>query len=455
MILDSPSSPKESLLTTRQLAVFHHRPLSIDLDSVENPMKLTSLPDSVTHLDELSIHEGCYYDTAISFKPDNVQSIEPGQGRSASSIISKCQFVSRAGIQLCEKSKPEYKVTQHEMQVPFTGEAKSFHAEMFEELSHYAALSLANSLFRSAVVGGTAEYPFYETVPVCFGILSVGCFGWIAAVEWIGCLYYSFVSLPFVLGSQQHQSAVELINHVSSQRKYEPVFTLPTIPSGWRKSKDKPLISFGIRKFRDREFFVKMIPVQALGSDTTTGRELGAMWLDRDHDLKEAIGELHYTHWGRAPVYFQHLHKVYSSLDSLLAANAVYPKEVVPTKLGFGMFEVAVYAPFVGTREATARDFADDGFVNTVLTTVCWLATKGNLLYVDLRPPNIRVDDSDENKYLVDYDDCVVLPAPCCCEHRVGISFAQNTQAARAIQKFSKVCDWFNGAPRCGVCAAK
>jgi hypothetical protein len=451
--LDSPSTSKGALMTTCQLAVFHHRPLSIDLDLIDNPMKLTSLPKCIKHPDELNLNEGFYYSDAISIKPNNVRNVEPGQGKIASSIMPKCQFVSRTGVHLCSDSKPEYNVMQDEMQVPFTGEAKSFEPAMFEELCQYAAVALSNSLFRPVSVDGADEYPFYEMEPICFGILSVGCFGWIASVEWIGCLYYSFVSLPFVLGTQQHECAVDLINIVSSQRRFESVFTVPKIPHGWKKKEEKPLIMFGIKKLHNEDFFVKIVPVQALGS-VTARRDLGAMWLDHDYEFKASIGELHYCKWDRSPVYFQHLYKVYTALNSLLAANTDHPTIVVPTKLAFGMFEVAVYSPYVGTRDATDWDFTDDGFVNTVLNGICWLATKGGMLYIDLRPQNIRVDDSG-TAYLVDYDDCVLLQAPCCCDHQVGLLFAENIQSTKAYQKFSKVSGWFRDASRCDVCSVK
>ena len=53
--------------------------------------------------------------------------------------------------------------------------------------------------------------------------------------------------------------------------------------------------------------------------------------------------------------------------------------------------------------------------VAAVATALAWLAAN-RILYTDLRGPNVLVraaeDAEDVSVWLVDYDDCVVLPAP-------------------------------------------
>ena len=60
--------------------------------------------------------------------------------------------------------------------------------------------------------------------------------------------------------------------------------------------------------------------------------------------------------------------------------------------------------PWVGGRNAEAADLADGGCaVEPVARAIIWLAQRG-LLYIDLRPPNVRIAAHDR-VFLVDYDD--------------------------------------------------
>jgi hypothetical protein len=60
--------------------------------------------------------------------------------------------------------------------------------------------------------------------------------------------------------------------------------------------------------------------------------------------------------------------------------------------------------PWVGGRNAEAADLADGGCaVEPVARAIIWLAQRG-LLYIDLRPPNVRIATHDR-VFLVDYDD--------------------------------------------------
>ena len=77
--------------------------------------------------------------------------------------------------------------------------------------------------------------------------------------------------------------------------------------------------------------------------------------------------------------------------------------------------------PFVGTRAATDAETQAPGCVLDALANALgWLARRG-LLYVDIRAPNVCVEDADassgtaaapQRAWLVDYDDMLVLDAP-------------------------------------------
>ena len=75
------------------------------------------------------------------------------------------------------------------------------------------------------------------------------------------------------------------------------------------------------------------------------------------------------------------------------------------------MHELLVTMDFVEGREATVEDFISG---SDVLMTACraivWLAVH-MIIYVDLRDPNVLVNDEGE-VFLIDYDDCIVVEKP-------------------------------------------
>jgi len=70
----------------------------------------------------------------------------------------------------------------------------------------------------------------------------------------------------------------------------------------------------------------------------------------------------------------------------------------VPARLLFGAGEVCVTMPFVGGRDAVDADLAEGGCaVLPVAEAIAWLARRG-LVYVDLRPPNVRIEEEEEEE---------------------------------------------------------
>lgn len=66
--------------------------------------------------------------------------------------------------------------------------------------------------------------------------------------------------------------------------------------------------------------------------------------------------------------------------------------------------------PFVGSRGATIAELAVPGArLDALADAVCWLA-RHRLLYIDMRPANVRV--ADDAIFLVDYDDMLCLASP-------------------------------------------
>ena len=79
---------------------------------------------------------------------------------------------------------------------------------------------------------------------------------------------------------------------------------------------------------------------------------------------------------------------------------------------------MCVKMPWVGGRNAEAADLADGGCaVEPVARAIIWLAQRG-LLYIDLRPPNVRIATHDR-VFLVDYDDMALCKPPTCAEELI------------------------------------
>ena len=86
-----------------------------------------------------------------------------------------------------------------------------------------------------------------------------------------------------------------------------------------------------------------------------------------------------------------------------------------------------IRAPFVGKRAADVSDLSDGEYASIIATTVFYLAEQG-ILYTDLRPFNIRIDDEHHRVFLIDYDDCVLLNTNVCCGSNLLELLKQNSQ---------------------------
>jgi hypothetical protein len=74
------------------------------------------------------------------------------------------------------------------------------------------------------------------------------------------------------------------------------------------------------------------------------------------------------------------------------------PASLVPARLLFGAGEVCVTMPWVSGRDAVEADLAEGGCaVLPVAEAIAWLARRG-LVYVDLRPPNVRIEEKEEEE---------------------------------------------------------
>ncbi len=118
----------------------------------------------------------------------------------------------------------------------------------------------------------------------------------------------------------------------------------------------------------------------------------------------------------RSPARFRALYDAYARLAEL-AVDAVATPALRAVALGvrllFGAHEVLIdMAALSGARDAEDAEVTGAGSVlDAAAAGVAWLASR-RLLYVDLRGPNVLV--AGREVWLVDFDDCIVLPAPVC-----------------------------------------
>jgi hypothetical protein len=191
------------------------------------------------------------------------------------------------------------------------------------------------------------------------------------ALEWVGKLLVSPASLPFFLGSPQHAEAVAAL----PAQRYDPPEVLDlTIVQPWltlaRGDEKKELCAWCVHGGTFRKL---------VRGDARTGEGFAAMYA------------------------------AYAALARLLPGAP--PRLNLPTsvRLLFGVHEVLVEMPAVQGRAAREEELVGN-LLSTVATAVAWLACQG-VVYTDVRAPNVIVDGAGKG-WLVDFDDCIVVPAP-------------------------------------------
>lgn len=261
----------------------------------------------------------------------------------------------------------------------FNGEVKSAISrgeqtpKMFDELLTYVFLGTAASLFGNVPAG---HRRFFSYPPVGFGLAAFPHVGYLVAVEWIGKLFVSVVSRPFFLGSPEHEAAIAAL----PDRDY----------------------SGDVVDLRLGDVRVQSWSALA-GTASTLAAPPSVLWSDESSRgpggdeiffkivLCSAFG----------PAYFERMFEAYGSLAEAFNEDKEsdpLPASLVPARLLFGAGEVCVTMPWVGGRDAVEADLAEGGCaVLPVAEAIAWLARRG-LVYVDLRPPNVRIEEKEEEE---------------------------------------------------------
>lgn len=246
-------------------------------------------------------------------------------------------------------------------------------------------LTMVSSQFE----GGPGRWRYYNAPPVAYCLVGLPFVGFFIAVEWVGKLHATFASDPFFVGTKQQEEAARKL----PVRGAGPYMDVPLDEGCWASQRSaadvmgkvyttKPMIN----DEGDLRFY-KVVPCMAFD--------------------REAADEL------SAPLpslMFRWLFYTYRRYEQILAAAGdTVPSMLVPATLRFGAFSVLVDMPFVAGRDGVEADFQDPDIIEALANVVVWLAHRG-LLYYDLRPANIRIDneEGDRKVTLIDYDDMLV-----------------------------------------------
>ena len=271
----------------------------------------------------------------------------------------------------------------------FNGEIKSAisagdkeRPHMFDELLTYAMLGMLASFFRDVP---ERAHRFFRAPPYAFCLAAFPHLGYFVAVEWAGKLFASTASEPFFLGSDAHGEAAARLPDCDFSHDFEDVVVDDVAVRAW---------------------------------PAAHGSRAAVIWRDEPPAACEGDARAFFKilrgNCFDAP-FFRRLHATYAAYAAARArapAADAPPPALLEAELLFGAGEVCVRMPWARGRDAALADLRAGGVaVAPVARAIVWLARRG-LLYVDLREPNVRVDEGGGGAprvALVDYDDIVVL----------------------------------------------
>ena len=304
-----------------------------------------------------------------------------------------------SGVQLPWTCRPELLARVRPWHPPFTAEAKFAESHVFEELAVYAMLGMLKAFFSHAPEGHAT---FFTTPPVAYGLAAFPYAGHIVGVEWVGRACLHIASEPFFLGTPAHAAAVAGLPDHSYEREAVHVdlrleYAMEPEPepgqgpgqgqgpAAGAASPPRPLIAWSVTPQPDGRFR-KIVSASAYEQNV-----------------------------------FRRMHAAYAALGSAREAARgsldPAPPALLEARLLFGAGAVCVEMAWAPGADAEIADLAQGGAaVAGVAAAIAWLARRG-LLYLDLRPPNVRVQRSAgagagaAAAALVDYDDVVRSPA--------------------------------------------
>lgn len=372
--IDSPSAINGNHLLDQPIATMCFQPpLSISLGLHLQDWHF--LKESAQAHAEL-VEERQFYSLATSFLPSWVHLVGERTHRSAK-MSAEALYPKSAEVYkplhflVPWRCEPELFTRAKDLHPGFNGELKSCNAMLFNEVLTYVAIDILHSLFPD-----NGKHRFYTRPPIGYGLVAFPHVGYFVAVEWVGKLFLTPVTKPFVLGSEDHKAAVERLEDV----QYDAYVELPASGGSWRTSKEG-----------DTKLLVKWC------ATPVNGHFYKILYCERYDGLAVQSST---TRW-------RDLYRVYARYSEAFKMSSTdRPHALLPARLLFGVSAVLVEMTWAEGVEAQRDWHGDESLVLQVASAIAWLA-RNKLLYCDPRPPNILVDGI--KAYLVDYDDMVLV----------------------------------------------
>ena len=341
--------------------------------------------------------EACFYALATSHLPSFAERVGSPDGDVSAVTLFSSSALGTPVWSFPSSCKPELHVraavggdAQPAHCPAFNGELKSATNERaLEQAVFYTTLDMVRVFFpapptptsskgatgaaaaAAAASAAASKRLFYTHPPIGYALVGYHHVAYLLALEWVGMLLVSPASLPFFLGSPQHGAAVASL----PAQRYDPPEVLDlTIVQPWltitKDEEKKGLCAWCVHG----GIFRKLVRGDARSSE------------------------------GFAAMYAS-----YAALARLLPGAPPHLNLPSKVRLLYGVHEVLVEMPAVQGRAAREEELGGE-LLCTVARAVAWLACK-RVVYTDVRGPNVMVDGSGKG-WLVDFDDCLVMPAP-------------------------------------------
>jgi hypothetical protein len=301
--------------------------------------------------------------------------------------------------------QPELALRCSERRVPgFNGELKTMgnNKRLYDGVATHVLFDMGRSFFTTWEKGqadptGANELLFYSRPPLGFALAGAPPVGWIISLELVGRLFMSVFSQPFFLGSKEHVAAIKALP--------KPTYADPVDISGdWSRREIWDCNPKG--------------DVCWTKSPSSGGYFLKRrLWSSADPEFLKRTARS-YIAYNKA----RSAESSAASSSSATSSPSSIPSSLCQAELFFGLDSLLIRMPFLHGRHPTQDELSDSNsdseLISSMATALLWLALR-DLLYTDLRPPNIFLRDAagagaaaagKQEVFLVDYDDMRIVP---------------------------------------------
>jgi hypothetical protein len=278
-------------------------------------------------------------------------------------------------VRAFKSSKPELGMTVSEQgrgRPPLGFEWKSYDTAAFEELAQTGLGQIQSSFFVES--GGGQSWKFYVQPPWALSALACGSALLVVfAAEMVGMLHFHVYAGACTIGDAQY---AEHVAKLMSARVVAPYVDLrtATLKQCATVGRKVQWTSVGVDGY-----FYKLIRYDLFGGEKRSGE------------------------WRRLWSVYKAYQKLSTGGNDGMECTVTLPKALVPARMLYGEFYVAVQLPFL--KDATELEALTDLTADEtarIVEALAFLASNG-LVYSDLRASNLVRSGGDV--YLIDYDD--------------------------------------------------